>query len=80
MPEITGGRVVFARTVQPAQFESKRVEAEMSFIVADGEDPAAALAEVGELVRRGALDLLGAGGDDAPGRSRRTRPSLRDED
>lgn len=68
MPEITSGRVVYARTVQPAQYESKRVEAELSFVVAAGEDPAAALAEVGALVRTGALELVGARGDEEASR------------
>lgn len=58
MPNITGGRVVYARTVQPAQYESKRVETELAFVLADGEDPAEALSEVGKLVKAGTLELL----------------------
>lgn len=37
MAQITGGRVVFSRTVQPAQYESKRAEVELNFVLAEGE-------------------------------------------
>ena len=36
MPTITGGRVVYGRTVQPAQYESKKAEVELAFGVEDG--------------------------------------------
>lgn len=38
MAQITGGRVVYGRTVQPAQYESKKAEVEFTFAVAEGED------------------------------------------
>lgn len=43
MGQITGGRVVYGRTVQPAQYESKKAEVEITFAVAEGEDHAALL-------------------------------------
>ena len=36
MTQITGGRVVYGRTVQPAQYESKKSEVEFAFAVEDG--------------------------------------------
>lgn len=36
MTQITGGRVVYGRTVQPAQYESKKAEVEFTFAVEDG--------------------------------------------
>lgn len=35
--QITSGRVVYSRTVQPAQFESERAEVELSFVIDDGQ-------------------------------------------
>lgn len=59
MPQVTSGRVVYSRTVQPAQYESKRAEVELSFVIEDGEDLEAAAREVGEAARRQNLGLLG---------------------
>jgi hypothetical protein len=36
--QIISGRVVFARTVQPAQYESKKAEVELNFVLAEGEE------------------------------------------
>ena len=47
MTQVMSGRVVFSRTIQPANYESARAEVEMSFVLAEGEDPAEAVREVG---------------------------------
>lgn len=57
--QITGGRVVYARTVQPAQYESKKSEVELSFTLDEGEKLGNALEEVGEIVQEKALALVG---------------------
>lgn len=59
MPSMTGGWVICARTVQPTLYESKRVETELSFVLALSEDAAAALVEVGALVCDHVLILVG---------------------
>lgn len=59
MPQITSGRVVFSRTVQPAQFESKRSEVELSFVLAEGEELGKTLEDIGVLVKAEALKLVG---------------------
>lgn len=38
MSQITSGKVLYGRTVQPAQYESKRVDVEIAFVVGEGED------------------------------------------
>ena len=43
MTQITGGRIVYGRTVQPAQYESKKAEVELTFSVEDGAYDEAAL-------------------------------------
>lgn len=43
MTQITGGRIVYGRTVQPAQYESKKAEVEFTFSVEDGAYDEAAL-------------------------------------
>jgi len=40
MQQITSGRVVYGRTVQPAQYESKKAEVELTFAVEEGADGA----------------------------------------
>lgn len=37
MTQITGGRVTYGRTVQPAQYESKKMEAELTFAISEGD-------------------------------------------
>lgn len=59
MAQVTSGRVAYSRTVQPAQYESKRAEAELAFVVEDGEDPAAVVREIGAMVRAECLALVG---------------------
>ena len=58
MAQITSGRVVFARTVQPANFESKRAEVELSFVLAEGEELKDTLEKVGLQCRAAVLDLV----------------------
>lgn len=59
MAKVMGGKVSFSRTVQPADYESKRAECELAFELGDGEAPEDALAEVGALVRGECLRLVG---------------------
>lgn len=59
MPQITGGRVVFSRTVQPAQYESKRAEVELTFVLAEGEDLNGTLNDVSLKAKNQVLDILG---------------------
>ena len=62
MPQITSGRVVYSRTVQPAQYESKRAEVELAFVVEDGEsaeDAVDAVDAVAKIVKRKALEIVG---------------------
>ena len=58
MAQITSGRVVYSRTVQPAEYESRRVEVELAFVIEDNEDPDQAIREVAAIVRREALALV----------------------
>ncbi|MDP2659127.1 MAG: hypothetical protein Q8R28_00145, partial [Dehalococcoidia bacterium] len=44
-PQVTSGRVVYSRTVQPASYESERAEVELAFVVEDGADAGAAGAQ-----------------------------------
>ena len=39
--QVTNGRVVVSRTVKPADYEGKKVEVELAFIIDEGEDAAA---------------------------------------
>jgi hypothetical protein len=57
--QITSGRVVYSRTVQPAQFESKRAEVELSFVLSEKEELGDALISVGKLAQRQALEMVG---------------------
>lgn len=59
MTQITGGRVVYGRTVQPAQFESKRSEVELTFSVEDGNFDEAALDKVIETAITKAHEMVG---------------------
>lgn len=58
MATVTGGKVAFSRTVQPASYESARAEAELAFVCDEGEDPAAVMREWGAKVRAAALEML----------------------
>lgn len=59
MAQITSGRVVYSRTVQPADYESKRGEVELSFVLEDGEEAADAVRAAGAIARAEALALIG---------------------
>lgn len=80
LPSITGGRVAFSRTVQPAQCESARAEAEFSFVLEEGEDPVAVAREWGGRVREVVLEMVGhpaSGAERSPPRAEASPPSGR---
>jgi hypothetical protein len=60
-PYINGGRVVFSRSVQPAQYESKKAEVELTFIIPEGNDPAdtSMLDQAMALAQAKALEAVG---------------------
>ncbi len=68
MAKITSGRVVFSKTIQDAQFEPRRAEVELTFMVGEGEDVGEAVRAAGEEARAQAMALVGA--DGASGRAR----------
>lgn len=78
MAQITSGRVVYSRKVQPAQFESEGAEVEFAFVLEDGEDAASAASQAGAAAKASALDLLGrratARSDERGSRRERFRP------
>ena len=57
--QITGGRVVYSRTVQPAQYESKKAEVELNFVLAEKEELGDALERVGMLVHMQVMEMVG---------------------
>jgi hypothetical protein len=57
--QITSGRVVYRRTIQPVQFESKSAEIELSFSLAEGEELGDALVETMEIAKEEVLITLG---------------------
>jgi len=62
MAMITGGSVTFGRTVQPAQYESKKAEVTITFTVTDEDKPEDAVAMLNgasEMARTKALELIG---------------------
>jgi hypothetical protein len=73
--QITGGRVVYCRTVQPAQFESKRAEVELSFVLAENEALGAALEQAANLAKSQALTMVGQQEQDRDPPRRPERPS-----
>ena len=68
--QITSGRVVFSRTVQPAQYESKKAEVELSFVLAEGEELKDTIEEVGERCKDAVLDLVLGKKNETSGRTR----------
>ena len=58
-PQITGGRVVFSRSVQPAQYESKKAEVEITFAVPEGAVLGDFLDKAGAMAQDKALELVG---------------------
>ena len=62
MAQITGGSVTFGRTVQPAQFESKKSEITLTFAVAEDDGDVIAqnmLNFVSKIAQEKALELVG---------------------
>lgn len=58
-PQITGGRVVFSRSVQPAQYESKKAEVEIIFAVPEGAEVGDFLDKAAAMAQRKALEMVG---------------------
>ena len=58
MAQITGGRVVYKRTVQPAPYESITAEVEFAFVLEDREDAGWAAAGVFEIARAEVLEAI----------------------
>lgn len=59
MSQITSGKVLYGRTVQPAQYESKRVDVEIAFVVGEGEDYQAMLANAANAAYGKCHEMLG---------------------
>lgn len=59
MPQYTGGKVCFSRTMQPVQYESKKAEVEVSFMLDTDESMKEALETVANLVEERALLMVG---------------------
>lgn len=57
--QIVSGRVVFARSVQPAQYETKKAEVEIAFILAEGEQLGDSLDIAGLLAKVKVLEMVG---------------------
>lgn len=57
--QITGGKVTFGRSVQPAQYETKKAEVEIAFTLSEGEALGATLDTAGSLAQSKALELVG---------------------
>jgi hypothetical protein len=57
--QITGGKVTFGRSVQPAQYETKKAEVEISFTLAEGEALEGKLDYAAEMARSKALEMIG---------------------
>lgn len=56
--QITGGKVTYSRTKQPAPYESVRGEAELYFTLEEGEDVDTVMDEVGAIVKEHALAII----------------------
>lgn len=59
MSQIIGGKITFGRTVNPAQYESKKAEVEISFVVAEGEDFHQIAQEAAAFAEAKALEMVG---------------------
>lgn len=59
MSQIIGGKITFGRTVNPAQYESKKAEVEISFVVAEGEDFHQIAQEAAAFAEDKALEMVG---------------------
>lgn len=57
---LTAGKITYGRTVQPAQYESKKAEVEICFVAADdGSDFDALLKQAGEIAMSKAHEMVG---------------------
>lgn len=57
--QITGGRVTFGRSVQPAQYETKKAEVEITFSFAEGENLEGKLDLAASIAQDKALEMVG---------------------
>jgi hypothetical protein len=57
--QITGGKVTFGRSVQPAQYETKKAEVEITFTLAEGEALEGKLDYAAEVAQSKALEMVG---------------------
>lgn len=57
--QIMGGKVTYARTVQPAQYESKKAEVEISFTLSDGEEMGDSLDRAGNWAMQKCHEMVG---------------------
>lgn len=57
--QIMGGKVTYARTVQPAQYESKKAEVEISFTLSDGEEMGDSLDRAGNWAMDKCHEMIG---------------------
>lgn len=57
--QITGGKVVFSRSVQPAQYETKKAEVEIQFTLAEGEKLENQLDIAAKFAQDKALEMVG---------------------
>ena len=59
MSQITKGRVTYGRTIQPAQYESKKAEVEIEFVIGEGEEVGEWLDRAGQMAQDKAHELVG---------------------
>lgn len=57
--QITGGKVSYSRTMQPAPYESKKGEVELAFTLDEKDDLDEVLDEVGAICKEKANELVG---------------------
>jgi hypothetical protein len=63
---ISSGRVVYLRSVQPAQYETKKAEVELTFALAEGEELGNHLTYVSSLAMARAHQMVGIAAPEAP--------------
>lgn len=64
--QITGGTVTYGRTVQPAQYESKKAEATIAFVLSEGEMMGDTLEKVKTLAMDACHEMVGLKKPSAP--------------
>jgi hypothetical protein len=77
--QITGGRVVYGRTVQPAQYESKKAEVEITFVLAEGEDLGDSLDKAAAYAMSKGQEMVGVKPATKPARSAMAEDGARAE-